>query len=164
MQRAGFCYGDRLLSTEIDMNLSLNSPKTAARSNIARERRFEQPLVKVSRVLWPWSEAKLLRYVILLAFLDYLSTYAFLRVRSSDQVVEGGPVAGWALRTGGFGRLFIVDAVIILALILLAIAVRLIYARSGFRGLGRAGFVFMLIPYFAVTLAVVYNNVLLAFF
>jgi hypothetical protein len=127
-----------------------------------RERRLERPLESLSRSLWPWSESRLLCLVILLGAMDYASTYAFLNY-SKSHPFEGGLLAGWALRTGGFLRLFLVDAASIAGIILLAIGVRYLYTRMGFRGFGRAAFVFSLFPYIMVALAVVYNNVLLAF-
>lgn len=142
------------------MNLSLLRNRLA--SKMERERSLERPLEAVSKSLWPWSEAKLIRYVILIAALDYVSTYAFLKVSSNHNLVEGGPIAGWALQTGGFGRLFLVDAATVLSLIFLALGLRSFYTTKGFRGLGRTAFVVLLVPYFVATLLVVYNNVLLA--
>jgi hypothetical protein len=62
------------------------------------------------------SEGKLARFVLLLAAMDYVSTYAFIRLSSNDHVTEGGPIAGWALQTGGFLRLFLVDSAVVLSL------------------------------------------------
>jgi hypothetical protein len=143
--------------------MNFESLRQKLKRNIERERPLERPLERVSRKLWPWSEAKLVRYVILLAAMDYLSTYVFLEISPNRHLREGGPLAGWALRTGGFGKLFLVDAAIVLILISLAIGFRWLYGRLGFGGLGRTAFVFLLVPYFVVTLAVVYNNILLAF-
>jgi hypothetical protein len=117
------------------MNLNFESLGRGLKGNLEKERPLERPLEKVSSSLWPWSEGKLARYVLLLA----------------------------AMQTGGFLRLFVVDSAVVLTLVLLAVLVRTLYARLGFKGFGRAAFVFLLIPYFVVTLAVVYNNVLLSF-
>ena len=143
--------------------MNFSSLRNRLESKIERDRPLERRLEAVSKTLWPWSESKLIRYVILIAALDYLSTYAFLRVSSHSYLIEGGPIAGWALQTGGFARLFLVDAAAVLSLIFLAVGLRSLYTRWGFRGFGRSAFIFLLIPYFVVTLAVVYNNVLLAF-
>jgi hypothetical protein len=143
--------------------VNFSSLKTRLESNAERNRPLERALEAISKSLWPWSEAKLIRYVALIAAMDYVSTYAFLKISSNGNLVEGGPIAGWALQTGGFARLFLVDAGIVLSLILLAIGLRSIYTRWGFNAFGRAAFIFLLVPYFVVTLAVVFNNVLLAF-
>jgi hypothetical protein len=143
--------------------MNFSSLRKRLERKIARDRSLERPLESVSKSLWPWSEAKLIRYVILIAALDYVSTYAFLKLSSNPDLVEGGPIAGWALRTGGFGKLFLVDAAIVLSMIILAVGLRSLYTTWGFGGLGRAAFVILLIPYFVITLAVVFNNVLLAF-
>jgi hypothetical protein len=111
-----------------------------------------------SKKLWPWSETKLIFLICLLAVLDFISTYAFLTF-GNPQVVEGGLIAGWALQTGGFLKLLLVDLGFITILILLAFHIRSIYSKNGFQGLGRTAFVFLLIPYFIVVMAVVYNNV-----
>jgi hypothetical protein len=128
------------------------------RSHLEQERTMERRLESFSQKLWPWSEKKLFKLVILLAVLDYLSTYAFLTFGSSPQVIEGGLLAGWALRTGGFFKLFLVDTACIGALTSLAFLTRSVCFWLGFRGLGRATFVVLLIPYFVVIMAVVYNN------
>lgn len=120
---------------------------------------MERPLERFSKQLWPWSESRLLFFIGLLATLDYISTYTFLTFGSNPQVVEGGLLAGWALQTGGFLKLFLVDIACVGILIILAISMRSLYSKVGVRGLGRAAFVFLLIPYFIVSMAVIYNNI-----
>jgi hypothetical protein len=141
----------------------LNTIKANFRRNAERERKLERPLEALSRLLWPWPESKLVLFVCLAALMDYLSTYAFLTFGHRGHVSEAGLIAGWALQTGGFLRLFVVDAGLIGALILLAFALRSLYTRLGFRGFGRTALVFLLIPYFVIIMAVVYNNILLSF-
>lgn len=120
---------------------------------------MERPLEAFSRKLWPWPESKLIFLVTLLVGLDYASTYAFLDLGRNHQVVEGGLLAGWALQTGGFLKLLLVDAITVGGLILLGLGLKSLYSRLGFPGLGRTALIFLLIPYFIVTLAVVYNNI-----
>jgi hypothetical protein len=81
----------------------------------------------------------------------------------SDRLVEAGLLAGWALKTGGFPKLLLVDVVAVGILIFLSLNIRSFYARLGFRKIGRAAFVFILVHYFVVIIAVVYNNVLSTF-
>jgi hypothetical protein len=128
-----------------------------------RERKLERPMEAVSRVLWPWPESKLIFYVCLAALMDFSSTFALLTFSRNGQVAEAGLIAKWALQTGGFPRLFLIDAAMIGALILLALGLRTLYNRLGFRGFGRTALVFLLIPYFVIIMAVVYNNILLSF-
>ncbi len=145
------------------MHRIFESMKERIRRGVERERKLERPLEKVSRLLWPWDETKLVLFVSLLAVLDYISTFAALELSGNNQVYESGLLANWALETGGFIALFLVDAASIGALILLAIGVRSIYNRWGFPGFGRTGFVFLLIPYAVIIMAVVINNILLTF-
>jgi hypothetical protein len=136
-----------------------DSIKYDRRRNLVRERAIERPLEGFSKQLWPWSESKLIFLVGLLAVLDYISTYVFLTFGSYPQVIEGGLLAGWALQSGGFLKLFLVDVVCVGTLMVLAISIQSLYSRLGIRGLGRAAFVFLLIPYFIVSMAVIYNNI-----
>ena len=124
------------------------------------ERSWEQPFKKFSNILWPWSESKLVLFISLMAILDYISTYTVLELVGSNQVAEVGLIAKWALQTGGFLALFFVEMTVMVVLILLAMGARLLYSRWGFPGFGRTAFVFLLIPYAIIIMAVVYNNVL----
>jgi hypothetical protein len=123
-----------------------------------RERAIERLMESFAKKLWPWSESKLIFLICLLAVLDFVSTYAFLTF-GNPQVIEGGLLAAWALQTGGFLKLFLLDLVFITILILLATHLREIYSKFGFQGLGHTAFVFLLVPYFIVIMAVVYNNI-----
>ncbi|MBI4295518.1 MAG: hypothetical protein HY667_00225 [Chloroflexi bacterium] len=133
------------------------------RKKLERDRSREPLVEAVSRSLWPWPDALLLASVGLVAALDYVSTFAFLELSGSDHVYEAGPIASWALRQGGFGGLFLADVTAVGILILLALVLRSLHFRFGFRGYGRATFVIVLLPYFVVTLAAVFNNIILTF-
>jgi hypothetical protein len=98
-----------------------------------------------------------------LAFLDYVSTFTALRFNLSHQIAEVGLVAKWALATGGFPELLVVDAAIIGVLILTALGVRGLYTHFGFPGYGRSAFVFIFIPYAVIILPVVFNNIIMIF-
>ena len=141
----------------------LESMKYRLRKGIERERKLERPLEKASRFLWPWDESKLILFICLLAVLDYVSTFAALELSTNNQISEAGLLAKWALETGGFLGLFLVDAGAIGTLLLLAIGIRALYRKIGFPGFGRTGFVFLLIPYSVIIMGIVINNVLLTF-
>lgn len=60
--------------------------------------------------------------VVFLAMLDYVSTsYAFLELSGNKYFSEGGSLANWALKQGGFSRLFWIDVAAASALVLLAV-------------------------------------------
>ena len=127
------------------------------------ERNMERPIESFAQALWPFSEPKLILFVSAAAFLDYASTFTFLRLNGSTNVVEGGPLAKWALQNGGFAALFLTDALSVGILISLAIGARFLFRKLGFAGFGRAAFTFVLIPYAVIILAVIFNNILLSF-
>jgi len=133
------------------------------RKSLARDRSSERYVEAVSRSLWPWPESLLLALVGLLAMLDYVSTYAVLELSGRLDVYESGPLASWALRTGGFTGLFLVDMAAASALLLVAVTIRLLHSRFGFNSFGRAAFVVVLVPYVVVTMAAVFNNIVLTF-
>jgi hypothetical protein len=95
--------------------------------------------------------------------LDYLSTFAALELSGNKYLYEGGPLANWALQTAGFAGLFLFNIFIISALLLTALTIRFLHFKFGFEGFGRAAFVVMLAPYVVVTMAAIFNNVLLTF-
>ena len=128
-----------------------------------QDRKLEKPMERISRLLWPWQESKLIQFVSLLAMLDFLSTFAALRFNMSHQVYEVGPLAKWALSIGGFPMLLVVDAAVIGTLILLAFGVRALYRRSGFPGFGRTAFVFLFVPYAIIMLPIIFNNIINTF-
>jgi hypothetical protein len=103
----------------------------------------------------------LVAVVAILAGLDYLTTYVFLQLTGWGYVNEQGVLAGWALRTGGLPALLLVDAAGVLVLALVAVGVRSLYGRFGFKGFGRAAFVVVLLPYAVMAVAAVVNNLVL---
>ena len=131
--------------------------------NVERERALEKHFEAASRRLWPWSDFRLAALVILLAMLDYTSTYAFLELSGNEALCESGRLASWALNKGGITLLLWVDLAAVSALVLLAISLRFFQFRFGFRGYGRTCFVVLLLPYAVITLAVIFNNVVLVF-
>lgn len=131
--------------------------------SLERDRASERYVEAVSRSLWPWRESRLLALVILVAVLDYASTYAVLELSGNEYVYEGGPLASWALQMGGFTGLFLVDMAAAMALLVVAITIRSLHFKFGFKGFGRTAFVVVLAPYVVVTMAAVYNNVALTF-
>jgi hypothetical protein len=137
--------------------------KSAVRKSIERDRSTESYVEAASKSLWPWRESWLLGLVSLLAVLDYASTYAFLELSGSKHVYESGPLARWALQMGGFARLFWVDVAAVSALLVAAVTIRFLHFKFGFKGFGRAAFVFILVPYAVITMAVIFNNVVLTF-
>jgi hypothetical protein len=133
------------------------------RKNTERERHLDRPLETISLILWPYSETRLVFYVILFAVLDFLSTFNALELSNDGHVYEVGVMAKWALQRGGFSRLFLVDFIAIFTLIYLANRARSIYNKLGLEGFGRAAFIFVLVPYFVFIFGVVVNNSLVVF-
>jgi uncharacterized membrane protein (DUF485 family) len=141
------------------MRKLLESMRDSVRKSIERDKKLEKPIEKVSRLIWPWQESKLVLFVSLLAIMDYVSTFAALKLSRNNQVYESGLLAKWALATGGFPKLFFVDAAAIGALILIAIGVSSIYSRLGHPGYRRTAFIFLLLPYAVFIIVVVINNI-----
>jgi len=137
--------------------------KNQIRKSIARDRAMEKRFQEASTNLWPFREAKLIWLVCVLAMLDFISTYAFLDLSGNDNLEEKGSLAAWALRTGDFLLLLLIDALAVGILIGLAYAFRKAFNKRGFPGYARASFVFMLLPYTVVTFAIVFNNIVLTF-
>lgn len=133
------------------------------RKSIERDRAREQYVEAASRFLWPWRESWLLAMVGLVAVLDYVSTYAVLELSGKVDIYEAGPLASWALQMGGFSRLFWVDMAAAITLLLVAIIIRGLHFKFGFKGFGRTAFVVVLVPYVVVTMAAIFNNVVLTF-
>ena len=130
---------------------------------LERDRASEPRVEAVSRLLWRWRESRLLWLVVVLAALDYISTYAALELSGSEGLREAGLLAGWALERGGFGTLFLADLAAVLVLCLAAVGVRRFCIRVGFKGFGRAAFVVLLLPYALVALGAVANNLVCTF-
>lgn len=148
---------------ELSMCWAWGAVKGMLARSIERDRSWERYLEAASRHLWPWRESRLLAIVGCLAVLDYLSTYVALGLSGKAHFYEGGMLASWALHTGGFGRLLLIDIAAVSALLLAAIAIRFLYIRFGFKGFGRTAFVIALLPYMVITMAAVYNNIALTF-
>jgi hypothetical protein len=136
--------------------------KERLRKSIEWERRFDRPLESFARILWPYSDLKLIFYVSALAALDYVSTFAALEL-SGNNVSEVGILAKWALDTGGFVKLLIVDVAVIGILISIALISRWLYLRIGLKGFARAAFALVLLPYLVFIMGVIINNVIVVF-
>lgn len=118
---------------------------------------------KISRYMWPWRELWLLAVIGALISSDFLSTWALLDLSGRNDVYESGPLAFWALSTGGFLYLLLIDAIAAVVLSLLALVTRYLYSKHGHPGYGRAAFVFILTPYIVYTIYAVVNNIILYF-
>jgi len=145
------------------MQAFFNKYRENFRKNQARERSFDRPLETISRKIWPYAELKLVFYICILAVLDFTSTFVALELSGNNQVSEVGVLAKWALQTGGFPKLLLVDAAVICGLISVAVLARFLYTRLGLKGFGRAAFAFLLVPYFVFIIGVVVNNVVVVF-
>jgi hypothetical protein len=133
--------------------------------NKAREidRGLGQRVEGISRFLWPWRERWLWLVVGLLAILDFTGTYILLDLSGKNNVYESGRVAIWALKIGGFPFLLLVDLIAAIVLSLAAFLARYLYNKHGFKGYGRAAFIFILAPYIIVTAVAIVNNFVLLF-
>jgi hypothetical protein len=135
--------------------------QSAAEKNRQRDRGFDRHAGTFSRFVWPFREAWLPALLASICAMDFTSTYVNLALIRNPYVVENGPLAGWALTTGGFAFLFLVDVAAAATLSAIAVAVRYLYVRSGLHGYGRAAFVVILLPYILRTTVVVVNNIVL---
>jgi len=145
------------------VNAVLQFMKDRMRKAVERDRRAERYVETASRFLWRWRESRLLAFVAFVALLDYASTYAILALSGKSYLNEAGSLASWALEKGGFAGLFLADIAAVFAISLVAVTLRFVLFRSGFRGFGRAAFVFLLVPYAAVAMVAVINNLVLAY-
>jgi len=136
--------------------------KDRMKKAVERDRRAERYVEAASRLIWPWQERQLLFFVGVVAVLDYASTYAVLELSGKRYLNEGGALASWALEKGGFGGLFLADVGAVLAISLVALILRAILFRSGFKGFSRAALVFLLVPYAVMAIVAVFNNLILA--
>lgn len=130
---------------------------------LLRDRSSERHVEAASIFLWPWREPWLLALVAVAALLDYSTTYAALELSGKADIYEGGLLANWALGTGGFGTLFLVDMAAVAGLSLAAITARGLCFKFGFTGFGRAAFVILLLPYAVMAIVAVINNLVLTF-
>jgi len=145
------------------MRKFFESLRERVRQSIERDKKLEKPIERVSRLIWPWPESRLILFVILLALLDYISTFIAIKFNLGHQVYEAGLIAKWALDTGGFVKLFFVDVAVIGTFILIARGVSSIYSRLGHQGYRRAAFIFVLLPYVVFMFGVVVNNTINTF-
>jgi len=132
--------------------------RTRIKSAIERDKKLERPIEKLSRLIWPWQESKLILLVALLAVADYASTFMALKLSANHQVSELGLLANRTLTSGGFAQLLMVDAAA-----LLVIGVRALYNRFGFPGFARSAFIFIFVPYTLIIVPVIINNIFLNF-
>lgn len=130
---------------------------------VERDRRAERYVEAVSKFLWRWREPWLLAFVAFMALMDYASTYAILALSGKSYLNEAGSLASWALEKGGFAGLFLADLLAVFAISLVAITLRFTLLRFGFRGFGRAAFVFLLVPYAVMAMVAVINNLVLTY-
>ncbi len=151
------------MDEENRVNAVLRFIKSRVRKAVERDRHAERYMETASRFLWRWREPWLLAFVVFVALLDYASTYAILALSGKSYLNEAGSLAGWALEKGGFAGLFLADLAAVFVISLAAITLRFILFRLGFRGFGRAAFVFLLVPYAVVAMVAVINNLVLAY-
>ena len=145
------------------MNSVLQFIRVRLRKAVERDRRAERYMEAASRFLWRWQESWLLVFVALVALLDYASTYAILALSGKTYLNEAGSLARWALDKGGFAGLFLADLAAVFAISLAAITLRFILFRFGYKGFGRAAFVFLLLPYAVLAMVAVINNLVLTY-
>lgn len=130
---------------------------------LQRDRSSDPQVQAVSKFLWPWRETWLLALVGIVAVLDYTTTYAALQLSGKEYVYEAGWLASWALRSGGFEILLLVDIAAVVGLSLAALAARSLCFRFSYKGFGRAMFVILLMPYVVMAIVAIVNNVVLTF-
>ena len=135
--------------------------KKASEKSLRRSRALEGRMHLVSRMIWPWNDRWLIPLVALLGALDLISTYLLLELSGKVDVYESGLLANWALKMGGFNGLYIMNAVAVGLLCLIAVSARLYYGRFGLLGLARTAYVAVLLPYAITAFAAVVNNLLL---
>ena len=142
------------------MSAVLRFVKARVRKAVERDRRAEGRVEAISRLLWPWREKWLIALISLLALMDFTTTSVALTLTGKGYI-EGGLIAGWALRVGGLGWLFVVDIGAVGGLSLADLIARFTCAKFGFKGYGRAAFVVLLVPYAVVAAAAAVNNLVL---
>lgn len=153
-------YSDRPTSSSNNWKDRLQS---IAEKNKLKDRGFDKYIGRFSRFIWPLSEKWLVLLSGILCLMDFSSTYIDLSVIHNPDVVESGPMAGWALGVGGFGFLFIVDIFVVSAMVGIALTARYLYSRSGLKGYARAAFIVLLLPYIVRTVIAVIGNLAIAF-
>lgn len=137
--------------------------KDQIRKNIERDQSFENKVESIAQAVWPWRDRWLPILLVIVAALDFISTYLLLEFSDDKVIHEGGMLAGWALRLGGMRWLLLVDILAACVLISAAFAFRYLFSRLSFKGYSRAFYIVILLPYVLMTAAAVINNILLAF-
>lgn len=140
----------------------IESLRNMKNRSVELEHSWDRNFASFSRFLWPWHESRLAIFVIIGAVLDYTSTYVAFKF-GNNKVTEAGLIAKWGLRTGGFVKLLFIDLCLLGGLLLLSTGARYLYNKLGLPGYGRAVFVLVLIPYAALILAVIFNNIFVSF-
>lgn len=107
----------------------LSSLKAASEKAREIDRGFGIKAERVSLLIWPWPEMRLLVLIGSLAFLDFASTYYVLELSGKANVSESGSLALWSLDNGGFLLLFIIDLLAAVFLALIALGSRHLYAK-----------------------------------
>ena len=123
------------------MRRVLHLANDPAQRSFHRAQSIERHVAAVSRFIWPWQDSWLLPLVALLAALDLVSTYALLELSGKTHVYESGPLARWALQIGGFNGLYVMNAVAVGFLCVIATSARLFYVRCGLNGFARTAYV-----------------------
>ncbi len=132
--------------------------------SVERDRGADPHVGAISRFIWPWPESRLLFLVGCMVALDFTSTFVAIELSGGEFIGEGGRLANWALETGGFPALFLLDLTAVATMLAVAFAARRLYSRSGYVGFARITFVVALLPYAISTAGAVFNNIMLAFF
>ena len=139
----------------------LHRRRVALLGSVERSRSLEGRMKQVSRAIWPWRMSWLFPLVALLGALDLISTYVLLELSGKTDVYEGGMLARWALRTGGFNGLYVMNAAAVGLLSVIAVSARFFYGRFGLQGFARAAYVSVLVPYAVAASAAVVNNIVM---
>ena len=82
------CSSVIILDCEFGLRRLQQIVRDNIRHSVRRDRRFEPSVERVSRYLWPWREAWLVRTAFLVAALDFLSTYALLDLSNKTNAYE----------------------------------------------------------------------------
>ena len=133
--------------------------RVALLSSVERSRAQEDRMKQISKAIWPWRMSWLFPLVALLAALDLISTYALLELSGKTDVYEGGLLARWALKAGGWNGLYIMNALAVGGLSIVAVSARFFYGRFGLQGFARTAYVSVLVPYAVAASAAVANNI-----
>ena len=137
--------------------------KNQIRKSLERDKAFEERLRVIARKVWPWKDRWLSLLLVIIALLDFGSTYLLLEFSGNVFASEGGLLARWALRLGGMRWLLLMDILAAGVLVSVALTLRYLFSRKGYTGYGRTFFIVLQLPYVLVTAAAIINNVLLTY-